>query len=688
MFLLWLSVLAGFAGDIETVTVATSPAPAWVRPVEPPLVPDAGRSPVQSAIRYLLVDDQVYLGDGPPRRYSQMVWRIETEAGLDAYSRIEIDRNPAHERIEIHRLEVWRDGEWQDRRAGVGRATVAHEGALSSHIIDGVETELYVLPDVRVGDVVRYAATIVGANPVFGGRARSAFDMAWSEPAGRRFVQVSFPQGGAVWRAHSWPPAPVITHHGGRTWVEWDVQPVAPFLRPMDIPGDVDPWPWVEVSEFQSWSAVVDWALPLYASGMEDPLEVQRAAQALATEGGPEAQATATLRWVQDEVRYFGVELGQGSHAPRPPDLVLERRYGDCKDKTLLYVALLRQQGIRAWPALVSAGAGHSLPTTLPAPHAFDHVIAAVELDGALRYVDPTRRLQGGGASSTWVGDLGHALVLRDGETGLRPLPVVASALPRTRVDHAYVVGPPGTPVQVHMQAWYDGAVADEVRESLADFTPEALSTWYRDGLWRDVGQVRVVQGVVAQDHRDENQVYVQGRFELDQMWLDEPEENRTVFELAAARVAELLPEPHQIDRDVPMALPLREQSEERAVLVVQGDWTPSALQDRVETPWFRYSVDTQIAEVSGQTQATIVWHTEVLADRVAPQDMHAYLDAVDRVWATSVYAVEHQGLSKSDRNNGLWLGLTLLLSGILVGALALLLVLWGRVRALERAAR
>ncbi|GAB4122006.1 MAG: hypothetical protein Fur0014_21510 [Rubrivivax sp.] len=49
----------------------------------------------------------------------------------------------------------------------------------------------------------------------------------------------------------------------------------------------------------------------------------------------PEARASPALQWVQGEIRYWSVALGEGSHRPALPAEVVQHRWGDCKDKTL-----------------------------------------------------------------------------------------------------------------------------------------------------------------------------------------------------------------------------------------------------------------------------------------------------------------------------------------------------------------
>jgi hypothetical protein len=54
------------------------------------------------------------------------------------------------------------------------------------------------------------------------------------------------------------------------------------------------------------------------------------------------------FEWVQENVKYIAIEDGLGGFIPRDPDIVLNRRYGDCKDMATLIVQLLEIQGINA----------------------------------------------------------------------------------------------------------------------------------------------------------------------------------------------------------------------------------------------------------------------------------------------------------------------------------------------------
>lgn len=97
----------------------------------------------------------------------------------------------------------------------------------------------------------------------------------------------------------------------------------------------------------------------------------------------------AVHRWVAQDIRYVGIELGIGGYQPRMPDTVVATGYGDCKDKTTLFVASLDHLGIRSFPVLLSISG--TARRDLPSPQQFNHEIAAVQLaGGAYQFVDLT----------------------------------------------------------------------------------------------------------------------------------------------------------------------------------------------------------------------------------------------------------------------------------------------------------
>lgn len=135
----------------------------------------------------------------------------------------------------------------------------------------------------------------------------------------------------------------------------------------------------------------------------------------------------AVHRWVAQDIRYVGIELGIGGYQPRMPDTVIATGYGDCKDKATLFVAALDHLGIKAYPVLLSINA--TARRDLPTPQQFNHEIAAVALaSGGYQLVDLTSSYNAyGELPSSIQGGFG-LLVFPDGRNLEVTIPVDAPA--------------------------------------------------------------------------------------------------------------------------------------------------------------------------------------------------------------------------------------------------------------------
>jgi tetratricopeptide (TPR) repeat protein len=94
---------------------------------------------------------------------------------------------------------------------------------------------------------------------------------------------------------------------------------------------------------------------------------------------------------VQDRVRYVALLMGQGGYVPASAQATWSRRFGDCKAKTALLLALLKGLGIEAEPVLVNVGLGDVVSDRLPALSLFNHVLVRAHISGKYYWLDGTR---------------------------------------------------------------------------------------------------------------------------------------------------------------------------------------------------------------------------------------------------------------------------------------------------------
>lgn len=163
-------------------------------------------------------------------------------------------------------------------------------------------------------------------------------------------------------------------------------------------------------SEEATWTQVGQWYEGLAGPAAPESKAVRNAAfKVTAGREDRRGRLSSLLGFVRGKLRYVAAESGIDGHRPTPPQEVMERGWGDCKDKALLLIALLRESGIDAWPALIRLGSGDRIDAEFPSPFQFNHVIVAVAAQGVAGaddpvaggylFVDPTQE----GSSIRWL---------------------------------------------------------------------------------------------------------------------------------------------------------------------------------------------------------------------------------------------------------------------------------------------
>ncbi len=141
------------------------------------------------------------------------------------------------------------------------------------------------------------------------------------------------------------------------------------------------PLTWTDVSQWYAGLARDRYRVTPLVSHIVDSL--------VATARTRDDSIRAVHRWVAQDIRYVGIELGIGGYQPRMPDSVIVTGFGDCKDKSTLFVAALSHLHIPAFPVLLSISA--NARRDIPSPQQFNHEIAAVPVaGGGYHYTDLT----------------------------------------------------------------------------------------------------------------------------------------------------------------------------------------------------------------------------------------------------------------------------------------------------------
>lgn len=152
------------------------------------------------------------------------------------------------------------------------------------------------------------------------------------------------------------------------------------------------PKPGPEVRQAGSWPEMANWYRDLTRDRTRVTATIRQLAETICPAGtAPGDKIQKLCNWVQTQIRYVAIQMGQGGFVPHFPDEVQEKKFGDCKDKAFLLMTLLRSQDIPAWPLLCSYRDDGEVDPETFWPYSFNHCIVALEYPaGHLHYFDPT----------------------------------------------------------------------------------------------------------------------------------------------------------------------------------------------------------------------------------------------------------------------------------------------------------
>ena len=327
---------------------------------------------------------------GRATRRTHHVFRVESRAGADKWGTLRVSWSPWYQHKPTLRARV------------VSPDGVAHEvdPATVNEIVGGNDPHISSdrhhleapLPALTPGAVVEEESIIVDHRPYFSAGTTMLMGFGANVPVEEQRLVIDAPR--SLKLRHRARLLPTLTstskRHGKRVrWTFSAARQSAHATPAANLPSDLPRYPHVALSTATSWqsvatayAAIVD--RQIGAGSIDDTLIAPVRAAA-----GRRARIDAALALVNDNVRYSGLELGASSITPWTPAQTWKRKYGDCKDKATLLVAILAKVGIDARVALLASGPGRDVDPDLPGMGSFDHAIVYLPGKQPL-WIDPT----------------------------------------------------------------------------------------------------------------------------------------------------------------------------------------------------------------------------------------------------------------------------------------------------------
>ncbi len=588
-----------------------APAPQWVLPRAAEYDAPIPADDIDNGSFYVLFDRQVRVLAGGDEAYTHIAVKVATPAGVDGNSQVDMTLDPDWQRLALHFVRIVRDGKAIDQ---LGRARIsefAQESEREEQIYNGNWTVNLLLSDLRVGDVVEYAYTTYSRPALFADHYWDHVATTWTDPVRYQRLRILYPATRALrYRRYGETQAPHAATLGAERELAWEWHDVPAVRAESDTPAWHEPWSAIEFTDLPDWGAVVKLAAPLYdlpdaamqklTAPLPAPQLTPRLAAAIesvrASARTPAERLLQTLRFVQDDIRYTGIEIGEGSHRPRPPELVLETRFGDCKDKTLLMVTMLRALGIEAVPVLVHSDQGAALDERLPTPYAFNHVIARARLAGRDYWLDGTNSNQKGALGALAQPSFGWGLPLQQGAQALVAMPRQANNASGWSVATTLDLrGGADAPARLSIASSYRGDSADAMRRDLDAMSRSEREAKYLNYYAALYPGIRRLRNYDIHDDVATNTLRISEDYVVDGVFARSREGRALTLSADEIEPYTHLPETRLRRTPLAIAYPLQ-LAQEFTVLLPPG-WSADTSSMRIDNPAFRYSSSARLEQ-------------------------------------------------------------------------------------------
>lgn len=612
--------LLGTSILLSSSLVQKSPTPKWVKNIrftDNTIVDGPG------AYQYFLVDNQDNIKKESV--YRHIAVKILNSEGVQSMSDIDIVFDPTFQSLMVNVLKIIRNGEVIDKLDKTKIKTIQRETSMDRNFYDGSLSAILNLSDVREGDIIEYAFTIDGFNPIRKNTYAGTFYQSFSIPVNRVFTRIISDRDLYLKKNEGATDPKIIKSHEGKIEYSWDRQAREIVLFDNNVPAWFDPQARVTLSTFGNWNEVVQWALPLYDY---DKTKIGVISKSVKSHGSLESKIISLIHMVQDDVRYLGFESGIGAYRPNPPSKVFDQRFGDCKDKSLLLVSLLRHEGIKAFPLLVNTKLKQEVEELLPSSTAFDHCIVNFKYKEKEYFVDPTMANQGGDLDNLTFPSYRKGLLIKPDQNTLIDIPQNDPA----RIDIHEIIDVKEIGGEAHwiIRSEFSGSSADLQRlyfqtNSLESIGKEYLN--YYSSLYPGIESDAKIK-FLDNNRNTDNKVVIEEQYNIKKFWVSSEEENQINALIYPLLLESKINYTKSAERTMPYYLGTPYTLKQKTEVDLPEDWNFEDSQDRIEGEGFEY----QSSKTGRGRHLIVEYNYKVNKDYISGDSVTSFLDKHEKI--------------------------------------------------------
>lgn len=575
---------------ILNAQVYKKPAPNWVKKIDYSNTPQINEEEIIQGNLVLLYDEQIQVDK--EENYFKFVTKITENVGVQPASSINVVFDPTYQTLTFNSLKIIRDNTVVDKLSTSDFQTMRREMNAESYIYDGSLSAFTNISDVRNGDIIEYSYTVKGFNPIHKDFYSASFNVDTGQPMGKMFIELTSkkPLKYKVFNNNDFSLKE--TKQNGNHVYTIKRENVEAFKYEDGTPVWEITSGYVSISNYKSWEDVINWGTKLFkVNGKLSPSLHKKINEIKRNNATDSDKISATLNFVQNEIRYLGLESGIGAYKPFSPNKVFKQRYGDCKDKSLLMVTMLRNMGIEAYPMLVNTYLKETIKKLQPAAEHFNHCVVKVkDGKGTELWYDPTITNQGGSHDKVTFPDYRYGLVLKEENTSFDDIFPFHDNL--VEITDNYVINKEGKGGTLEItSAYYDGQ-ADNMRSFFKNNSISTIKKEYERYYAKYFNNIKSVKNPEFTDDIKKNIFRIKESYTIDSLWKPSIVENQVVAEFFPYSIIDLLSMPTKLERKSSYALSYPATRNHTINITLPEEWDMQSNRFSINSPTIYYDKD------------------------------------------------------------------------------------------------
>ncbi|MFT3704066.1 MAG: DUF3857 domain-containing protein [Agriterribacter sp.] len=556
--------------------------------------------------------------------FARKTIKILTESGIQNASEVSVNFDPQYQTLTFHTIQVIRDNRIINKLDLSKIKTIQQEEDLKRFVYNGALTAVLFLEDIRKEDIIEYSYTVKGVNPVFKNRFSASLPVEYGVPIANIYYKLIVPKQKEIqYKNNNTSVTPVITQNIDATIYEWKITDMKALHLEDNIPDWYDPFGEIMISEYKSWKDVNDWAMELFPPVKNVSAELRKKIESINTAThSDEQKILSALLFVQDDVRYMGIEIGTNSHKPQDPNIVCAKRFGDCKDKSYLLCTMLKQMNIEAAPVLINTNYKKAITGWPPSAKNFNHATVRVKCNNKYYWLDPTLSLQRGGINNIAYPDYQYGLVVQEGTTALSKIEIQEAGA--VVVKEVFNIPDMSGNARLKVTTQYSGSYADDMRNQFNDNSNYEMKKTFKDyyaSYYKDIS----IDSLSFVDEDSTGILTTTEYYSVKNLWEKEGKVKKAFFDPYV--INGVIKKPKESKRTMPYALSYPANYKETVEINVPDDWSGEESQDKIQTNYLIVKSNFSYKK----RKFTLNFEYQNLQDHIPPEQIKKFLEEMKK---------------------------------------------------------